>query len=101
MHGLDQGAQATQARTPPNATAARRRAPETLLGAELRRHFARNVRALREQKGMTQASLAAAAGVGRSFVSHIERGRFSVTLETLAAVAHALDVSPFVLLSKA
>jgi transcriptional regulator with XRE-family HTH domain len=63
----------------------------------LRRAFARNVRQFRRQKGMTQLELASAAGLGRSFVSQIERGRFSATLETIAALSAALGISPTLL----
>lgn len=78
---------------------ARRRAPETELGQRLRHQFARNVRRLRAHKGMTQFDLARSAGLGRSFVSQLERGRFSATLETVAALAGALGVTPSLLLS--
>jgi DNA-binding XRE family transcriptional regulator len=81
-------------------TAGRRRTPDTAVGNALRQRFALNVRALRQSKGLTQANLAVAAGVGRSFVSQMERGRFSVTLETLGAIAQALDVSPWALLGE-
>lgn len=43
---------------------------------------------------MTQVDLAEAAGLGRSFISQIERGRFSVTLETVGALSAALEISP-------
>jgi transcriptional regulator with XRE-family HTH domain len=42
---------------------------------------------------MTQRQLAEAAGLGRSFISQIERGHFSVTLETIGAIAAALGIS--------
>lgn len=77
----------------------RRRTPETELGQRVRQQFARNVRQLRARKGMTQFDLAQSAGLGRSFVSQLERGRFSATLETIAALAGALGVSPSLLLS--
>jgi len=64
----------------------------------LRRAFARNVRQFRRQKGMTQNELATAAGLGRCFVSQIERGRFSATLETVAALSAALGICPTLLI---
>jgi transcriptional regulator with XRE-family HTH domain len=64
----------------------------------LREQFARNVRNFRKQKQMTQLDLAASAGVGRTFISQIERGHFSVTLETIAAIAGALAVPPAALI---
>jgi transcriptional regulator with XRE-family HTH domain len=43
---------------------------------------------------MTQEQLARAADIGRPFISRIETGRFSVTLETIGALAKALRTSP-------
>jgi len=43
---------------------------------------------------MTQIDLADASGLGRCFISQIERGRFSVTLETVGALSAALRISP-------
>ena len=76
----------------------RRRAPQTELGTALRAQFARNVRRLRKERQMTQLELADAAGVGRTFISQVERGHFSVTLETIAAIARALNVGPVALI---
>ena len=72
----------------------RRRAPQSELGATLRERFAQNVRRLRRERGMTQAQLAREADIGRTFISRIETGRFSVTLETIGALAKALCTSP-------
>ena len=76
----------------------RRRGPSSQAGDDLRYRFARNVRLLRHKKGMTQEQLASAAGIGRSFVNQLERGHFSATLETVGALASALDVSPSTLI---
>lgn len=48
---------------------------------------------------MTQDDLANAAGLGRTFISQVERGRFSVTLETIAALSGALEIPPMALIS--
>ena len=74
--------------------ARRQRTPRTQAGDALRERFARNLRSLRNKKGMTQEQLAAAASIGRSFVNQLERGHYSATLETVATLAAALDVSP-------
>jgi transcriptional regulator with XRE-family HTH domain len=76
----------------------RRRAPQTAAGAALRHRFARNVRHFRTRKGMTQNQLAAAAGLGRTFISQVEQGRFSVTLETIGALSSALGICPTLLI---
>jgi len=79
----------------------KRRAPQSELGRALRDRFARNVRRFRTKKGMTQLELASAAGVGRTFISQVERGHFSVTLETIGALASALGIPPTKLIQAA
>ena len=69
----------------------RRRGPTSQTGDALRDRFSKNVRLLRHEKGMTQKQLASAAGIGRVFVNQLERGHFSATLETVGALACALD----------
>ncbi|HEY4238738.1 MAG TPA: helix-turn-helix transcriptional regulator [Kofleriaceae bacterium] len=51
------------------------------------------IRALREQAGLTREALAAKAGVSTHYMGAIERGARAATLETLAALGEALDVS--------
>jgi transcriptional regulator with XRE-family HTH domain len=72
----------------------RKRLPQTALGTELRRAMSLNVRSIRERKGMTQAELADASGLGREFVNKVERGHVSVSLETIGALAIALEIPP-------
>jgi transcriptional regulator with XRE-family HTH domain len=52
------------------------------------------VRSERTARGMTQADLAAAIGLGQDAVSRLERGERLFTLVTLARVEHALAL-PF------
>jgi transcriptional regulator with XRE-family HTH domain len=59
--------------------------------------FGETVLAWRTFREMTQAELAARAGVPRSNLSDMERGRREVTLGTLRALAAALSVRPGVL----
>lgn len=56
------------------------------------------IRLLREATGLTQAECAArltaeGAGVNQAFISQVERGEKSVSLETLVALARLLEVS--------
>jgi transcriptional regulator with XRE-family HTH domain len=76
----------------------KRRAPQSEFGSALRSRFAQNLRLLRRKKGMTQHALASAAGLGRTFISQVERGHSSVTLETVAALSVALGICPTVLI---
>lgn len=51
------------------------------------------VRALRDERGLTQADLALASGMDRSQLAAIETGRRNVTLANLARLARALGVT--------
>ncbi len=55
------------------------------LGKRVRRH--------RTDLHMTQENLAQQIGVSTSFIGHVERGTRKASLETLVALANALDVS--------
>lgn len=55
---------------------------------------ARNLRDLRQQKGMTQGQLAEAAETTDATISRIERGRFSPSQDLLGRFADALGVDP-------
>lgn len=56
--------------------------------------FGRRVRTLRVARGMSQETLADAAGVHRTYVSSLERGRRNVGLDNVFALADALGVPP-------
>jgi transcriptional regulator with XRE-family HTH domain len=54
--------------------------------------FGKEVSALRKERGMTQADLHRTSGLAPSHISMLERGRRSVTVATMAKLAHGLDV---------
>ena len=56
--------------------------------------FGNRVRQLREQENLSQEALADAAGLHRTHISLIERGKRSVRLETIRSLAIALRVQP-------
>jgi transcriptional regulator with XRE-family HTH domain len=58
----------------------------------LTRRFAANLRRLRHRAGLTQDQLAAKAGVATRHLQKIEAGSVNVTVRTVAALAHALEV---------
>jgi transcriptional regulator with XRE-family HTH domain len=58
------------------------------------RTVAANIRALRHDAGLTLADLAAAAGLGKSTLAQLESGKANPSVETLWAIATALQV-PF------
>jgi y4mF family transcriptional regulator len=47
----------------------------------------------RRKAGLTQAELAKLAGVGKTVIFDIEKGKASVQLDTLLKVLHALNVT--------
>jgi len=67
---------------------------------DIRVVFARNLKRYREDRGLTQAALAAAMDVDRAHVSAMERGQQNVTLVTLGKVADHLGVEPAQLLER-
>lgn len=52
------------------------------------------LKALRKWKGISQTELAEKAGLGQGYLSDLEARRRRGTVETLAAIAKALEVDP-------
>jgi transcriptional regulator with XRE-family HTH domain len=67
---------------------------------ELTAVLARNVRRLRQDRGLTAAELAARSGVAKATLSQIEAARGNPRLETLRDLSDALGVSPTELLAE-
>jgi transcriptional regulator with XRE-family HTH domain len=63
-------------------------------GSRFSRQFGERVRELREARQKSQEQLADDAGLHRTHISLIERGRRSVRLETIERLAVALRVQP-------
>lgn len=62
--------------------------------------LARNVRRLREARGLSQEKLAELADFRQAHVSEIESGLTNLTLDNLQALAVALGVRPMDLLNE-
>jgi transcriptional regulator with XRE-family HTH domain len=60
--------------------------------------LARNLRVLRNAKGLSQEALADAAGIDRTYVSSLERRKYSVSIDRLDKLAAQLGVKTHVLL---
>jgi len=67
---------------------------------QLRRVVARNVRAFREQRGLSQEEVADRARVHTTYLSGIENGRRNPTVDVLERLAAALSVRPSELLGE-
>lgn len=60
----------------------------------------RAIREVRVERGFTQESFAAHAGMDRSYYGAIERGEFNVTLSTIYKIADGLGVGAGELLDR-
>ncbi|HEY4280487.1 MAG TPA: helix-turn-helix transcriptional regulator [Conexibacter sp.] len=58
-----------------------------------RRAMATAVRELRARRALKQEEVADAAGLGRNYLTTLERGRMNPSFEALVRIARALDVS--------
>ncbi|MGP8217569.1 MAG: helix-turn-helix domain-containing protein [Bacteroidia bacterium] len=56
--------------------------------------FGRNLRRLRNAKGLTQEALEFDSGLSKNVVGNLERGEANPTLTTIKALAKALGISP-------
>jgi len=56
---------------------------------------------LRTAKGLSQEALADAAGIDRTYVSALERQKYSLSIDRLDQIASSLGVAPHVLLMPA
>jgi transcriptional regulator with XRE-family HTH domain len=63
--------------------------------------FRDNMRAIREELGISQSELARRVGKCPGYICDVERGRRSVNLGTLASIADGLGVNPSQLISTA
>lgn len=63
--------------------------------------FGRAVRRLRQERGMTQAELAARLSLGRTSITNLEKGQQSPPLSMLPEIASALGVDPLRLIASA
>jgi len=66
----------------------------------IQRRFGRAVRRLREQAEHSQESFAAAAGVHRTYMGLVERGRVAPTIVVIEKIATALGMAPSELLAE-
>lgn len=58
------------------------------------------IRSLRRRRGLTVQALASSCGLSKGFISQVENGRTSPSLNTLAGLAKVLGVPPALLVSE-
>ena len=61
---------------------------------ELREILARNIRIARAAQRLSQERLGERAGLTRNFIGEVERAEKAATVDTIEAIADALDLSP-------
>ena len=66
---------------------------------DIRQRLARNLRALREQKGWSQEQYAFEAGIHRTYVSDIERGARNPTITVVEKLARPFGITASELLT--
>lgn len=59
---------------------------------EIREVFARNLRALRQAKGLSQEELAHQAGLDRTYISSLERSVYNASIDVVERLANVLGV---------
>ena len=67
---------------------------------EIREAFSRNLRMLRQAKGLSQEELAHRAEIDRTYISSLERNVYGPSIEVLDRLAKALNVDPADLLKR-
>src|SRR5439155_24967576 len=67
----------------------------------LKQAFGVVIRECRKKSGMSQEKLGFEAGLTRNFISLVELGQRSPTLDTIAALAQALGISASALIARA
>lgn len=66
----------------------------------IREIFAKNLRAARRQKGLSQEELAHRADLDRTYISSLERNVYNPTIDVVARLADALEIEAASLLQK-
>lgn len=64
----------------------------------IRRVFAGNMRRLRTEKGCSQEKLAELCGLHRTYIGSVEREERNISIDNIAKIAKALNVSHLELL---
>jgi transcriptional regulator with XRE-family HTH domain len=67
---------------------------------KIREVFARNLRRRRHARGLSQEALAHEADMDRTYISALERGLYSASIDTVAKLAEVLGIEPDELLQR-
>ena len=61
---------------------------------KIKLEFGARIRAIRQQKGLSQEALALACGLDRTYIGGVERGERNISLVNIYRIAAALGISP-------
>lgn len=67
---------------------------------EIREVFARNLKAARRAKGLSQEELAYRAGIDRTYISSLDRSVYNASIDVVDRLAVVLDVEASDLLKR-
>ncbi|WP_324765114.1 helix-turn-helix transcriptional regulator (plasmid) [Sinorhizobium meliloti] len=67
---------------------------------EIREVFARNLKAARRAKGLSQEELAYRAGIDRTYISSLERSVYNASIDVVDRLAMVLEVEASDLLKR-
>lgn len=67
------------------------RLKESISGSDLKVIFGKNIKKARLEAGLKQSDLAKILGVGQQYISEIENGETSLSLNTMASFSEALN----------
>lgn len=59
--------------------------------------FSHNLRKYRNTSGLSQEAFAAKAGLHRTYISAIERGKRSIAIDNIEKIANALEIDAYLL----
>ena len=59
--------------------------------------FSKNLRKYRNESGLSQEAFANKAGLHRTYISALERGKRSVALDNIEKIAYALGIDAYLL----
>jgi transcriptional regulator with XRE-family HTH domain len=65
---------------------------------ELRDLLCKNLKAIRQQRGISQEKLAELASLHRTYISSVERGQRNISIDNIERIAKALEISAEALL---
>lgn len=65
------------------------------MGSDICGKFGINVRKYRNEKGYSQEKLAEITGLHRTYISDVERGTRSISLDNIEKLANALEIQVY------